>query len=66
MTSTDARGPQITARPGTKRHLAQTIARAKFWAIIHSSEAAKTRRLHARINEITTELLNIMPPAGNA
>ena len=60
------RGPQITARPGTKRHLRQTIARANFWAIIHSSEAAKTRRLKARINDITTELLTIMPPQESA
>jgi hypothetical protein len=59
-------GPQITARPGTKRHLAQTIARAKFFAILHSSARADLRRAEAALAAHMTKMLHILPGLGNA
>ena len=59
-------GPQVTARPGTKRHLAQTRARAVFFAILHSSAKADTRRAEAALAAHMTKMLDILPAVGNA
>jgi hypothetical protein len=59
-------GPQITARPGTKRHLAQTIARAKFFAINHSSAKANLRRAEAALAAHMTKMLTNLPASGSA
>jgi hypothetical protein len=40
-----AMGPQITARPGTKRHSAQCRARAAFFAVMAGNADAKLQRL---------------------
>jgi hypothetical protein len=66
VTDIENSGPQVTARPGTKRHLRQTIARAKFWAIIHSSARADTRRAEAALAAHMSKMLDILPPQGNA
>jgi hypothetical protein len=60
-----AKGPQVTARPGTKRHLRQCVARATFFNVLAVTKAAETRRLQARIDEVATEILVISPPAGS-
>ena len=59
-------GPQVTARPGTKRHLAQTRARAVFFAILHSTAKADTRRAEAALAAHMTKMLNVLPTMGNA
>ena len=59
-------GPQVTARPGTKRHLRQTIARATFFAIMHSTAKADLRRAQAALDAHMTKMLGIFPPKGNA
>ena len=59
-------GPQVTARPGTKRHLAQTSARAVFFAILHSSAKAEARQAEAALAAHMTKMLNILPTMGNA
>lgn len=59
-------GPQVTARPGTKRHLAQTIARAKFFAIYHSNAKAAVRRAEQALADHMTKMLTILPPSGCA
>lgn len=41
-------GPQVTARPGTKRHARQLLARVKFLAIEASYARAAARRAAAR------------------
>lgn len=61
-----ARGPQITARPGTKRHLKQTIARATFFAVLRVAASGETRRLQAKLDAMTSEFLSNATPAGNA
>ena len=62
----DTTGPQITARPGTKRHLAQTIARAKFFAILHVTAKADHRRAQAALDAHTAKMLATLPASGNA
>ena len=47
-----AMGPQITARPGTKRHLAQCRARAAFFAILEGNARAKAARIEAQISNL--------------
>ena len=59
-------GPQVTARPGTKRHLRQTIARATFFAIMHSAAKADLRRAQAALDAHMTKMLGTLTPKGNA
>lgn len=73
-------GPQVTARPGTKRHLKQVRARCVFTAIHTSSAAAAAKRAQAayeaaqaelaitelQLEIVTTLLLAITPAAGEA
>jgi hypothetical protein len=73
-------GPQITARPGTKRHLKQVQARATFFAVQAASatgkakcaqaeyEAAKTRtaELRAQLSAVELVYLALSEPRGSA
>lgn len=66
-------GPQVTARPGTKRHLKQLRARAVFLAIISTTARGELKRAtaareqaEAALNAATTRLLTIATPVGNA
>jgi len=73
-------GPQVTARPGTKRHLNQVRARQVFFAIRASDAAAKADRakaayeaaqtatatIQAQIDVAAMLILAISPVAGRA
>lgn len=44
-----AMGPQVTARPGTKRYAAQSAARIRFFNIMAAGLEAKAHRIEADI-----------------
>lgn len=58
-TNTEAMGPQITARPGTKRHSRQCAARRAFFNIM-------TSQTQVEIDLLTAGWLLLIPEAGNA
>ena len=62
MTYAD-RGPQITARSGTKRWQAQVTKRIVFLQIMLSSERAKARREERAADEL---ILLLSETAGSA
>ncbi len=47
-----AMGPQITARPGTKRHAAQCLARKGFFNVMAANAAAKAARSDAALQHL--------------
>ncbi len=59
-------GPQITARPGTKRHAAQCAARARFFAILEGNHLAHVARIEAKIQTLLASAVRDIPPAGHA
>lgn len=73
-------GPQVTARPGTKRHLRQVQARATFFAIqaagatgrakraqaAYEAAQAKTAEAKAELAAVEMLYLAIAAPSGNA
>lgn len=59
------RGPQITARPGTKRWHAQTVKRIVFLQIMLSSDLAKAHRA-AEETAVDELILLLTETAGRA
>lgn len=61
-----ARGPQVTARPGSKRHARQVAVRIGFFNIIAATERGKAARVQAEIDLLTTGWLLLLPVQGQA